>query len=570
MAGLLVATKLYVPGLRPGSVRRPRLSERLKSRAGSRLALISAPAGFGKSTLLADWLSQASASGRRVAWLSLDQSDNEPRAFWSNVAAALVRGVDVAGAVLSSLQAGEPPDNGVIGALLNELGGTPDGVDIVLDDYHAIERPEIHAGVAFLLDHLPPNARLVISTRVDPALPLPRLRARGELVEIRSSDLRFTPDEAAAYLNDTMDLGLTQGNVADLGDRTEGWIAALQLAALSLHGRADATDFIASFTGNDRYVFDYLVEEVLQRQPAGLRQFLLRTSFLERLSGPLCNAVLETGGSGAILDTLHRRNLFLVPLDDRRQWYRYHHLFAEVLQAHLVEEFRADLPLLNRRASAWYEQQGEPAAAIRHALAGEDFERAAALITRAIPELQRTRQEAALRDALRALPDALVRSQPVLGIGLVGAMLSSGQPDDIAGRLRDAESALQAMKPPVGEGVSDRALALLPCQIETYHAALAQMGGDMPAMIAHAQRAGELALDDDYLGQGAAAALLGIAFWTRGELAAAERSWRNGLTGIVKAGHIGDAHRAVDGPGPVPDGRDGHAAGASSGRTPGG
>lgn len=541
MADPIVATKLYIPKPRPGFVTRPRLSGRLHLHAGSRVTLVSAPAGFGKTTLLAEWLAEAAPDGRSVAWLSLDQSDDDPRSFWSHVVAALRTATDLGATVSAALQSGEPPSNTLVTALLNELEAGTSGVYLVLDDYHVIDRPEIHTGVAFLIEHLPPNAHIVISTRADPPLPLARLRARGELVEIRSADLRFSSDEVAAYLNGMMRLGLTAKSVVDLEERTEGWIAALQLAALSLNGRADSAAFIANFAGSDRYIFDYLVEEVLQRQPADIRSFLLQTCFLERLSGPLCDAVRETTGSASVLQALHRQNLFLVALDDQRQWYRYHHLFADVLRAHLLEGSRNELPVLQRRASGWFEQQGDRSGAIRHALAGQDFERAAGLIVQAMPEWQRTRQENLLRDSLKALPDSFVRASPVLGIGLVGALLSSGQLDDIDGRLRDAEQALEATERSDGAAGPDPTLARLSCQIEMYRAAMAQIGGDMPAMKEHARRAADFASESDDLGQGAAAGLLGLAFWTDGELEAAERSWRQSLKSLEKAGHIGDA-----------------------------
>ena len=280
---------------------------------------------------------------------------------------------------------------------------------LVLDDYHVIDAREVQDGMAFLLDHLPPGLHVVIAGRADPALPLARLRARGELVEIRAAELRFTADEAAAYLNGMMGLQLTARDVAVLEGRTEGWIAALQLAALSMQGRDDVGGFIAGFAGDDRYVVDYLVEEVLQRQPESVQAFLLQTSILGRLSGPLCDAVTGQGGGKATLEALDRGNLFLVPLDDRRRWYRYHHLFADVLQARLLDERPGQVRDLHRRASAWHERHGERPVAIGHALAAEDFDRAADLVELAIPAMRSTRQEAALRRWLEALPDELVR-----------------------------------------------------------------------------------------------------------------------------------------------------------------
>ena len=311
----VLETKLYVPRPRAGWVPRPRLSQRLDK--GLTLTLISAPAGFGKTTLLA-----AAAEKRSVAWLSLDAGDNDPATFWTYVVAALRSVAPEVGALPESSQ--PVPVGVMLTPLLNDLGALTREIVLVLDDYHHIDPREIQDGMAFLLDRVPPNLRVVIAGRADPLLPLARLRAQGELVEIRAADLRFTPDEAATYLNETMGLQLTARDVAALEERTEGWIAALQLAALSMQGRDDVTAFIDGFAGTDRFVVDYLVEEVVQRQPAEIQSFLLQTSVLGRLSGSLCDALTGQVDGKTVLAELERGNLFLVPLDDRRQWYRYH------------------------------------------------------------------------------------------------------------------------------------------------------------------------------------------------------------------------------------------------------
>ena len=411
MASPLVETKLYIPKLRRSLVARPRLSGRLSRGAEARLTLVSAPAGFGKTTLLAEWLA-AAPTERSVAWLSLEESDRQPASYWTYVITALQGVVPGVGtSALPLLQSGQPPIETVLATVLNELGGVRDDVYLVLDDFHLVDGPDLQAGMTFLLEHLPPRVHLVVSTREDPALPLARLRTRGELVEVRAADLRFTLDEVAAYLNDVTGLGLASGDIAALEGRTEGWIAALQLAALSMQGRDDVAGFIAGFAGDDRYIVDYLVEEVLERQPAAVRGFLVQTSILDRLSGPLCDAVTGQGGGKAMLESLDRANLFVVPLDDRRRWYRYHHLFADVLHAHLTDEHPDRVAALHRRASRWYEQNGEPSQAIRHALAAGDVERAAGLVELAIPELRRTRQEATIRGWL----DVPGRAGRVLG-----------------------------------------------------------------------------------------------------------------------------------------------------------
>ena len=353
---LLLDTKLYVPPAPRRLVPRPRLSRHLDRGAASTLLLVSAPAGFGKTTVLTDWLAAGQdrpvpADERTTAWVSLDRGDNQLATFWTYVVAALQRAAPGVGAsTLALLRSAQPaPITAVLTTLLNDLGATDRDIVLVLDDYHVIDATEVHESMAFLLDHLPPRLHLVIAGRADPALPLARLRARGELVEVRAADLRFSPEEAVAYLNGVMGLQLSTGDVAALEGRTEGWIAALQLAALSLQGRDDATDFIAGFAGDARYVVDYLAEEVLARQPDDVHRFLLETAVLDRLSGPLCDAVTGRGGGKAMLEALDRGNLFLVPLDDRRRWYRYHHLFADVLRARLLDEQPDLVPALHRK-----------------------------------------------------------------------------------------------------------------------------------------------------------------------------------------------------------------------------
>jgi LuxR family maltose regulon positive regulatory protein len=548
----LLETKLYVPKVRRSLVVRPRLHEYLSQGAESKLTLISAPAGFGKTTVLAEWLAANPAGGPLAAWLSLDPDDNQPATFWSYVIAALQTVAPGVGASAFSLLRGPQPApiETVLPTLLNELSGMPDDIVLVLDDYHMVDVPDIQGGMAFLLEHLPPRLHVVIASRADPALPLARLRARGELVEIRAAELRFTPDEAAAYLNEAMGLDLGASDVAALEARTEGWIAALQLAALSMQGRDDFSGFIEGFAGDDRYIVDYLVEEVLQRQPEPVRSFLLQTSILDRLSGPLCDAVTDQGGGQTMLEALDRENLFLVPLDDRRRWYRYHQLFADVLRARLLDGQPDRVPHLHRRASAWYEQAGEPSEAIRHALAAEDFERAADLVERAIPAMRQARQEATARRWLEALPDELIRVRPVLSVGYAGALLVSGQLEGVEARLRDAERWLDttadAREGPDAPStrmvvVDEEEFRRLPGAIAIYRAAQALALGDVTGTTRHARRALDLVAEDDHLGRGAAAGFLGLTSWTSGELEAAHNSWADAMASLQTAGHVSDA-----------------------------
>ena len=547
----LLETKLYVPRPRRGLVGRPRLRERLDRGAESKLTLVSAPAGFGKTTLLAEWLAAAPSGQWSVAWLSLDPSDNTPVPFWTYVIAALRTAVPRVGARALTLLQGpqSPPIETVLAMVLNDLGSMSSDVVLVLNDYHAVDAPDIADGMAYLLEHLPPLIHVVIATRADPALPLARLRGQGELVEIRAADLRFTLDEAAAYLNDTMGLDLAAADVAALEARTEGWIAALQLAALSVQGRDDVAGFIAGFAGDDRYVVDYLVEEVLQRQPEEIRSFLLDTSILDRLSGPLCDAVTGQHAGSAMLDALDRGNLFLVPLDDRRRWYRYHQLFADVLRAHVVKERPDRVPGLHGRASVWCEQNGEPSEAIRHAFAAGDFARAADLVERTIPAMVQRRQEAALRRWLEALPDELLRVRPVLSNAYAGSLLVRGEVEGVEERLRDAERWLDATDEAV-DGPAERAASMvvideaafrrLPGSIAVHRAGQARILGDAAGTLAHARRALDLVGEDDHLSRGGAAGLLALTSWTAGDLEEASRWYGVAMASLEKAGHLSD------------------------------
>jgi LuxR family maltose regulon positive regulatory protein len=530
---------------------RPRLSERLGRGAESKLTLISAPAGFGKTTLVAEWLATAPAGRGGAAWLSLDHGDNQPGVFWIYLITALqtvAPGVGASG--LASLQGPQPaPVELVLATLLNELSAVPNDVVLVLDDYHVVNAHDVQEGLAFLLEHLPPQIHLVIATRADPALPLSRLRGRGELVEIRATDLRFTLEEADAYLDGVMGLDLSARDVAALEGRTEGWIAALQLAALSMQGRDDVAGFIAGFAGEDRYIVDYLVEEVLYRQPEPVRSFLLETSILGRLSGSLCDAVTGKDGGKAMLEALDRGNLFLVPLDDRRQWYRYHQLFADVLRARLLDE-RPDLvPDLHRRATEWYERNGQRSDAIRHALAAGDLERAADLVELAIPAMRQSRQESTIRRWLEALPHRLIQARPVLSVHYAGALLQFGQLEGVEARLRDAERRLETA---TGgrEGPNAQLTALvvvdeeefrrLPSAIALYRAALALAAGDVASTVRYARRVLDLAPEDDHLMHGSAAGLLGLADWTTGDLEEAHRLYTDCTASLEKAGYISD------------------------------
>lgn len=531
MAAPLVATKLNLPVLRHDVVVRPRLRRLLDRGLHAKLTLVSASAGFGKTTLLADWLANLVVAGGLVAWLSLDDGDNEPSVFWAHLAAAIQTAFARAGTTSPDLPTSGPIEQGTVAILLNQLATTATPILIVLDDLHLADRADIHEQLAFFIEHLPPHIHVVISTRADPGIPLARLRARRDLVEVRSSDLRFTPDEVVAYLNDMAGISLSLADAATLESKTEGWIAALQLAVISLEGRDDPKTFIEAFAGSSRYIVDYLVEEVLARLPDDLRRFLMATAALRRMSAPLCDVVLgEADVSRSMLDRLERQNLFLVPLDAHRQWFRYHHLFADVLLAHLDAEQAQALPGIHRRASEWFEANGERAEAIHHALEAQNFEWAADLIERALPQVRKHRQEALFRSWMEGIPDAIVRSRPNLGVNYAGVLISLGAFQGVEQRLLDAETA--------GAKLDD--CEALFAQVELYRTALAQVRGDIERAAHHARRVLDLAPADDHLARSSAAGFLGIVSWTAGDLEDAIGFWTECRDGLRNQGHIAD------------------------------
>lgn len=541
MPAPILTTKLYIPPPQPGVVRRHRLTEHLNEGLHRKLTLISAPAGFGKTTLIGEWLTGCE---RPAAWLSLDEGDNDPTRFLSYLVAALQTiapniGEGVPGALRSPQP---PPTESILTALLNEITAFGDDFVLVLDDYHVIASGAVNEALVFLLKYLPPRMHLVIATREDPHLPLARLRVRGQLVELRVSDLRFTVSEAAEFLKGVMGLSLSAEDIAALEDRTEGWIAGLQLAALSMRGREDVAGFIRAFAGSHRFVLDYLVEEVLQRQPERIRSFLLQTSILDRLSGSLSDAVTGQEKGGMMLEALERGNLFVFPLDDQRQWYRYHHLFAEVLRARLAQEQPGHAPALHRRACEWYEHNGLTSDAIRHALAAGDFERASNLVELTALEMLGSGREGTLFGWLESLPDELVGFRPVLSVYYAFASLGHLGLEAAEARLQDAERWLDTSEQPTLSGetviiVDEDGYRSLPGTISVARAYIAGARGDVHGTVEHARRAVDLLSEDDHLWRGAAAALLGIAYWTLGDLAAAHRSFAEGVAHQQMAGH---------------------------------
>lgn len=489
----LLLTKLSAPLPRPSLVSRPRLSERLGGGLECKLILVSAPAGFGKTTVLGAWTSDLT-DHRPVAWLSLDSGDNDPARFWRYFVAAVDRlqpgSGETALALLDSPQA--PPIETVLTTLLNELADLDADAVLVLDDYHLIESRAIHEALTFLVEHLPARMHLVISTRADPPLPLARLRVRGEMAEVRAADLRFAPEEAATFLEGVMGLKLSAEEIAELETRTEGWIAGLQMAALAMRDRADVPGFIEAFTGSNRYVLDYLAEEVLGRQPEELRGFLLDTSVLDRMCGPLCDAVTLRDDGQEVLVHLEHANLFVIPLDDERRWYRYHHLFAEVLRQHLRQTQAETVSELHRRAGVWFERQGLMSEAVRHALAAGRLEHAGDLIEgHGLPVILGGQVRTVL-GWIDTLPDALVRSRCVLCVVYATALIFANQIDAAEVYLKHAEEL-------VGHDTPEDLSRLVLGQVAQLRAIIARFLGDLTRCVKLARRALELLPETEML-----------------------------------------------------------------------
>jgi LuxR family maltose regulon positive regulatory protein len=488
----LLATKLSVPPARSNIIARPRLVQGMHAAMRGSLTLISAPAGWGKTTLLHAWSAEASREHWPLAWVSLDASDNDPIRFWTYVISAfntLLPGVGETPLALLDA-ASPPPIEDVLAPLLNALIELPTDAVLMLDDYHLIEAPTIHDAITYLLEHLPPKMHLVLASRNDPPLPLARLRARRVLSELRAATLRFTVEETTLFLTEVMGLLLSIEQVAALQARTEGWITGLQLAALSLQGREEVAGFIEAFTGSHRYVVDYLVEEVLARQPAEVQAFLVHTCFLDRLCGPLCDAVCGRDDSQQLLAHVERSNLFLVALDDERQWYRYHHLFAEVLRSRLQQQPPAVVAELHRRASSWYEQHEMFDEAVAHALAVPEVKHAAHLIEEYARLTNFPSQFQVLLGWLDRLPDAFVRTQPALCIMHAIMLVLTQQLEKASVRVQDAEHCLEKEMP------AQRRAKLL-SWIIAFRGYQARLLGDYERGVPIAQKALELILETE-------------------------------------------------------------------------
>jgi LuxR family maltose regulon positive regulatory protein len=495
-------------------VPRPRLVERLNAGLHRKLTLVSAPAGFGKTTLLGEWTANTE---RPFAWLSLDEGDNDPARFLAYFVAALQTVHESVGeSVLAALKSPQPPPIDLfLTSLINEIAITSDlpsasagrSFVLVLDDFHVITDPQVNRAMAFLLDNLPPQMHLVLSSRADPSWPLARLRARGEMTELRADDLRFTLEETTAFLNEAMRLDLSPEDVDALETRTEGWIAGLQMAALSMRGRKDVSAFIRAFSGSHRFVLDYLLEEVLEQQPRDVQEFLLKTSILERMTAPLCNAVTQSSDSRAILTQLDQTNLFLVPLDDERRWYRYHHLFADLLRQRLQQDRRDLTPVLHRRASEWYQAKELYPNAVNHSLAAGDEERAAELISSGGWDMLVRGEMRELLGWLDSLPQDLVSSRPQLGVIHAWALALTSQWERLDQRLTQ-----------IGD-------SHVPGEIAALQAYVASVQGNIPRTVALCKQASEALPERKWFSRSFVALSLGIAYFAGRQPAAARKAF---------------------------------------------
>lgn len=542
----ILRTKLFIPPLRAKVVSRPQLIAKLNEGMDYKLTLLSAPAGFGKTTLVSDWISGCE---RSVAWLSLDEKDNDLQVFLTYFIVALKSiHEDIGNGVLEALPSLQSVGiEAILTDLINDITEVPFKFILILEDFHVIDNRSIDRSIVFLMDNMPSNFSLVITTRVDPHFPLAKLRARNQLMEIRAVDLRFTHVETIEFFKLIMNLTLSETDVATLENRTEGWIAGMQLVALSMQRRSDATDFIESFSGSHDFIMDYLIEEVLKQESVEIQTFLLQTSILDRFCGSLCDAItLRSSPSGQeTLDYLQHANLFIVPLDNERKWYRYHHLFADLLRQRLPNEFVDVLSdevftvaMLHLRASEWFEKNRLISEAIEHAILAKDFDRTASLVERAWITMDRNMQSAIWLGWVKRIPEELIHERPVLSAGYAWALLDIGDFEDCEQRLRDAENGMNRLLAK-RNGYDDPACKIviadeeqfrfLPATIESARAYHASAVGDLKATIQHGRKSKDLSEKDDYHGKYIVDTLLGLALWANGELGEAFSTISQGI-----------------------------------------
>ena len=549
----ILVTKLFIPTIRPDLVSRSRLVQRLNVGLHRKFTLISAPAGFGKTTLAAEWLQSLggkTSSPFAFAWLSLDEGDNDPVRFQSYLIAALnqIDGVEDAFGkrIQELLKSPQPPTiETTLISLINEIATLPKKIIFVLDDFHLIEAQPIHNALNFLLENCPSQLHLVMTTREDPPLPLSRLRARNQLTELRAADLRFSISEAAVFLNQAMGLNLSTEDVAALEVRTEGWIAGLQLAAVSMQGRTDNSSFIQAFTGSNRLVLDYLIEEVLDRQSEAVQEFLLKTAVLTQLNGDLCDAVTGLGNGCETLHALEQANLFIIPLDDERHSYRYHHLFADLLRRRLRQTRLKELPILHRRASDWYEQKKLLDEAINHALQGKNFERAAHLIDTHLDGDYEVRDQRTLRRWLAAMPEDFVLSKPDLCILHGWNLFIDGQLDaankslQMAVNMLGTDTGIQPASPPdKEEQSSDSKRKELLGRAAAIQSFIASYSGNLQTFFQYAHQAMDNLPEHEQSWRSTVLIGLGDAYARKGQMDAAQQARSEALEAANASGDI--------------------------------
>lgn len=537
----VIKTKINVPALRRSLVSRKRLLNLLSDGVGQehKLTFVSAPAGFGKTTLVSEWIADREIP---AAWIALDESDSSPSRFLTYLVTALQTLISGVGdGVLAALQSSQPISaKELLTTLLNELSSTEDNFILVLDDYHAIDSNEVDELLAFLVDHMPTSMHLVITTREDPPLPLARLRARNQLTEVRVADLRFSESEAAKFLNQVMGLHLSAEEVAALDKRTEGWAAGLQLAALSMQGKTDVTAFIRSFSGANQFVLDYLLEEVLQKQPKAVQKFLLQTSILNRLSGALCDALLQNENPSAqgMLEQLERANLFVIALDDERNWYRYHHLFRDLLRQRLSQTYSKDEATeMHIRASEWFEHEGEIGESFQHAMSAGDVERAARLLEQNWLAMDENFQTGTWLGWANQLPLSVRRVRPVLLTQMGWSHMDAGNAEASESCLKEAEASL---KNPL-EGlviVEAEQFRTLPARIAFARAYNAQTQSRFADVVKHVETALDIIPHDDQYMQAQASSILSAAYWASGELDKSFELMSNWVDAAQQAGNI--------------------------------
>ena len=545
----ILKTKLYVPKLRSKVVVRSKLIDQLNKNVDYKLTLISAPTGFGKSTLISEW---ASNSTYPFAWISLEEKDNDLIRFLSYFIAALQTiKKDICQGILEMFHSVEAIGfDSLLTAIINEIEAVSTSFVLVLDDYHLIDNPEINNILGFLLNHLPSNMHLVVITREEPLLPLATLRSKNQLTEIRTLDLRFTHSESVIFLNQVMGIKLSDKDIKLLESRTEGWIAGLQLAAISLQKQKDIPEFIKSFSGSHNFIMDYLIEEVFSQLSDEIKSFLLQTSILDCLSGPLCDAViLDSRESGQqTLDYLQNRNMFIVPLDNERKWYRYHHLFLDLLRQKVINEYplgmcngSENVSELNTRASLWFENNGLINEAVHHAFSGKDFERAATLIEMSWSDMDQNLQSGIWLSWVKRIPDELIQLRPILCVGYAWALLDSGKFEDCETRLNDAEKCINLLSTNKVQQtellnivvVDEEQYKILPATIAAARGYLALVRGEVKAAIDYTKNALTLFPKGEYYNKGVLYTMLGLAQWTNGEIEDAFNTITSGTKNIT-------------------------------------